>query len=253
MEEILLSKSEDIFRAAEKGRISHGDFLEEEEQLALSRYASRYDDSCGYMFWGGCEGTERKMLVAYPYGYYPDEEDLFKIVVPVMIKCSDYGCLTHRSCLGALLSLGIDKRVIGDIVILDDKTAILFTVESIADFITGDFPALERVGRDKVKTSIYKLPPEFKIEKKYETVTGTVPSARLDALISELARESRETAKKYIDSGMVKVNHSEVYKNDHSVESGDIISIRGSGRYRIESIGEITRKGRMRFTALKYV
>ena len=41
-------------------------------------------------------------------------------------------------------------------------------------------------------------------------------------------------------------------KNDRSVEAGDILSVRGYGKYVVRSISTPTKKGRLRILADKY-
>lgn len=64
---------------------------------------------------------------------------------------------------------------------------------------------------------------------------------------------SRTKAMELIQSGKVKVNHSEIEKNDYICQQGDIISCRGKGRLRIGQLSGETRKGKLKLCILKYL
>ncbi len=252
MDNFFEAKTDEIFRRAERGAVASGDFLNPEEQFAAEQIARAYSGVCEYCFFGGCHGAERAILVAYPYGCKPDFEELAQLVSAVKIKGSGYSVFEHRSVLGSVLGMGIDRRAVGDIVIQSEKSAIVFVQPEIARFLTDGNQAIERIGRDKVRAEIIAVGEDFEIAHEYLEISGTVSSPRIDAVIAELVNISRERAKTEIKSGNIRLNYTEVFENDIDVSAGDIISVRGSGKYRIENIGGITRKGRMRINALKY-
>ena len=80
----------------------------------------------------------------------------------------------------------------------------------------------------------------------------TVPSLRLDALLSAGLDLSRSQASGLIAAKRVYLNHVETVHCDAPVEAGDVISVRGCGRIRLEEVGGLTRKGRLSVAIFRY-
>ena len=87
----------------------------------------------------------------------------------------------------------------------------------------------------------------------FKEIRDTVASLRLDAVVKAAAGVSREQAAKLVESGLVSVNHIARLSVSSQVQENDIISIRGVGRFRLQSVGPNTRKGRIFITLLKYI
>jgi RNA-binding protein YlmH len=109
------------------------------------------------------------------------------------------------------------------------------------------------VGHDKVKLERYTLPGDFDAGRRYEHVSDTVASARLDSIVAALTGISREKAQSAVKSGIVCLNYIENTDCDSDVSDEDIISVRGFGKYKIEEVNTKTRKNRLRLSALKYI
>ena len=65
-------------------------------------------------------------------------------------------------------------------------------------------------------------------------------------------RLSRAEAQRLIAAGLVKHNHVEERRGDARVAEGDLISVRGRGRLRVESVDGETRRGRIALKLFKY-
>ena len=65
--------------------------------------------------------------------------------------------------------------------------------------------------------------------------------------------ESREKASGWIRAGNVSLNHREELSVSAAVEEGDVLSIRGKGRFVIDRLGPVTKKGRLSIVFRKYV
>ena len=90
-------------------------------------------------------------------------------------------------------------------------------------------------------------------EKKTEEIRGTVQSLRLDAVLSVALKTSRSKVMQYIESERVNVNWQTVSSGAFSLKEGDVLSVRGFGRFKVFEIGGITKKGRIGITVLKYI
>ena len=81
----------------------------------------------------------------------------------------------------------------------------------------------------------------------------TVASPRLDAVLKAALRISREQAVKRIVSGAVSCNHMPCEAVAHIVKEGDVLSVRGEGRFLIAALGPVTKKGRLIIQIHKYL
>lgn len=197
-----------------------------------------------YVLYGGYEGAERRML-----GFNGDKE-LFPIaclcIRPANAKFSD--ALTHRDYLGAILNLGIDRAKTGDILIRESE-AYLFCHESIADFICDELVQVKhtvvRIVRADLQDTVIR--PEFR------EITGTLSSVRLDAMLSLAFHESRSSLTDAIAAGRVFVNGRMILSNSYQPKEGDIISVRGHGRFCFKETGNLSKKGRIGVILLKYI
>ena len=80
-----------------------------------------------------------------------------------------------------------------------------------------------------------------------------VPSLRLDNFVSDLARTSRSKAVQIMEQERVFVNGQNEKKASKQVKLGDIITIRGKGRFVIKEFNGTTRSGRTVVVVEKYV
>ena len=252
MDDLFYSKIDDLRRAAAHGDVACGPFLSENDRARAQAYLdSAGADDC--LFWGGYPAAERTRLCAFPYWTQPSPEALGEFVVPLLIRGSGYAELDHRAYLGSLTAAGLSRDVIGDIVVQDASSAVVFFEGRIAGYLLSSPDAPDRVGRDKVTFSRYTLPYGFTRAQDYVGVNATVASARADCVIAALISASREKAKELIRQGMVQVDHAPCASPDVRIEDGAVISIRGHGKFRVDSIGSKTKKDRLRMLALKYV
>lgn len=203
-----------------------------------------------FCFFGGFETAERKML-----GIFPDSETLsteFEIIFPMVclkIAPTTVGskALTHRDYLGAILALGIQRHCIGDI-IEDDVGVRVFVQSTIAPLLLEE---LTQVGRTSVQVTESSFSKELK-EKDFFIEKGSVSSLRLDAVLSTIMHINRADVATMITKGLVQVNHLQVTSQHYSVCEGDIFSVRGTGKFKLQKIGGKSRKDRTFIEYLRY-
>lgn len=186
-------------------------------------------------FEGGCLNAERRVAVfdGGAGGGAP--------ICCLSIKPGRFASpLTHRDCLGSLMALGIKREVLGDIIVGEDRCW-LFCLEQIADFIISE---LSRVGRESV--SVERCDPPERANTPPEQSGVVVSSERLDALISAVYRVPRSESKALCEEGRVFVNGRETLEASRAPAGGDVVSVRGRGRFIYDGIERETRKGRLR-------
>lgn len=232
-------------------------FLDGRALRLVKQYLDESKDAVIAVSYGGFEGSERCKIGVFPkdvYGYDGFcESELYEMfdLAAVEICGSGFSSFSHRDILGSVLGLGIKRETLGDIYVEDGGKKAYVCLDKIqAQFLVD---SLEFVSRDKVKVGIVdvnKLPVP---QRKFSVIQGTVASQRLDCLISLVTNISREKAKIMINSGLVSVNHFEETRTDYELHEGDILSVRGYGRFVLFEFGSQTRKGRNRVVVHKMI
>lgn len=220
-------------------------FLDEHRQ-AVARAVLHEKGHSRFLFFGGCEGAERVMLGVFPE-FWESDPALFPLVA-VRFLYRPSAALTHRDFLGTLLACGIKRDVIGDIV-CEPGSAVVFLAEEIAPFVTEN---VTKVGGEGVRVE-YPYTGEVVIHREFRELTDTVASPRLDAMVKAAARISREEAAHRIELGLVSLNHMPCTSASAVVREGDVLSVRGGGRFLVDTVGPQTKKGRWIVKILQYV
>lgn len=194
---------------------------------------------------GGYPDAERRIGAFYDA---EPPEDWQWPIQPVEISWRpQFGTPEHRDLLGALMALGFERERMGDIVLTEDK-AYVFAEPEMAEYIVR---SLEGAGRVTVKCrltdGVPDLPPP-----KGKIFRDTVASMRLDAVLAAGFSLSRSDAADQISRGKVFVNQAQQMRGDIVVGEGDLISLRGEGRLRVEAIEGETKKGRIALKLFRY-
>jgi RNA-binding protein YlmH len=145
------------------------------------------------------------------------------------------------------MALCLKREVIGDIIIAEG-IAQAFVTDVAARLILG---TISKIGRVGVKISD-EMPFSLENNQEYETIGGTVASPRLDCIVSLAAKVSRENAARLIRSEKTAVNHLTAKSVSSELKEGDVISIRGYGKFIFESVNGTTKKGRKHIILRKY-
>lgn len=188
----------------------------------------------------GISGCERNIVAIFPDFMTKDEVNIPILVVEVTCN-SKMESISHRDVLGAILNLGIKREKIGDIIINDLKFYI-FVYDEISDFILLN---LNKIKHSPVKTAYINFDDIPEKEERFRVISSNVASLRLDAVLSLGFGDSRSRISREIANGNVKVNWEEVRELSFTVKQGDVISLKGKGRIIIDSIGGMTKKGRI--------
>lgn len=180
------------------------------------------------------------------------EEPEIRAEIPVSalrITGSGFQTLTHRDFMGAVLALGIERNMIGDVLVLSEKEAVVFAMEGIAPFILSE---LKKIGRDGVRVQRADISPDYEAERNFEEMTIHVSSMRLDGVVNQLTGEGRAASAERIVRGLVEHNYFTASEGATEVCPGDVISIRGYGKFIIGEPDGTTRSGRLRLSCRKY-
>jgi len=192
-----------------------------------------------WKLFGGTEGCERQMLRL-------GDENLCGYDAPFPIQCLRIAPLsekfaeplTHRDYLGALMALGVERETLGDIAVRE-KEAYLFCEERVSPYIQEHFTQARRTFLSCAPAA----PPEGAL---YTTrrLSVQVSSQRLDALIARVYKMSRGEAQLLFPAGKVYVSGRLCESPGRAPQEGDVISVRGFGRFRYQGVESLSKKGK---------
>ena len=229
-------------RAVSRNIWVFSDFLSLAEQSEL--LSLRLSDT---VLFGGYEAAERKMACfgsEETFGYTEEPPIVCVKIEPVNKKFSDK--LTHRDFLGSVMAAGIERSVLGDI-LLKDNTAWVFCKDQIAEYIVS---SVKSVRHTTVKCAVSDA-PEF-VNEEPDIISAVVASERLDAVIAGVYSVSRADGKRLIESGKVFLDGAVCENPSAQIKPGTVVSVRGTGRFKYEGIENETRRGRLRVLYRKY-
>lgn len=219
-----------------------------------------------YSIFGGSIDSERKMICFHGESHQVEHatftsnhneltfsleeyRDIFPIVcihiTPLNQKFSED--LNHRDFLGAIMNLGIERDVLGDI-FLKENDGYVFCDEKISDYIVETLTKVKHtnVSCKKIQLEEFNLTPDF------IDLTGTVTSVRLDAVISTAFKTSRSQITGFVEGGKVFVNGKETLSNSYQLKENDIVSVRGMGKFLYVGTTYQTKKGRYSIHVKRY-
>ena len=238
-DKLLISKFFDKIDLCEKtNKIETTDFLNELEQNIIKKVVNLARiDNC--ILFGGFDEADRKIAIIYPEKMreiiengsfkYDTIFSVFRIKIPEI----DVKKFNHSVYLGGIIKLGIKREKIGDIIVLSDGADVIVKKET-EKFLFANLKTLTRF-READISNITLSELEF-TEKKFEEIKLITSSLRLDNIVSELAKTSRNKANEIIEQERVLVNYEQESKNTKLVKEKDIITIRGKGKFIIDEV-----------------
>ncbi|MFW5998244.1 MAG: photosystem II S4 domain protein [bacterium] len=196
---------------------------------------------------GGYKRAERKRIALFPDFLFPDH-----IEVPITILKIDgnfqFQTLTHKDFLGALMSLGIKRKKLGDILVLNEFTQII-VAEEIEEFIEIKLKTVHEVPVtiSKISSDEIEIPAQ-----NVKEIRATVPSMRLDAVASAGFGDSRNKISRDIKNEKVKLNWKPEKDPAQEVEINDLISIRNRGRVEVVENQGKSNRGRIKLLLKRF-
>ena len=204
-----------------RGILTFSDFLDLNElhklhSLPLKQYGVKVETFGGHSF------AERQMAAFIPDAFFFSQEYPISCICirPSMEKFAEN--LTHRDYLGAILNLGIERSKIGDILV-EDKKAYIFCHNSLCEFLMNE------ICRVRHTTSV-----------------------RLDSVTALAFSTSRSSILPLIEGKKLFVNGKNIVSNAYHLKEGDIVSVRGKGKYRFDGTTNLTKKNRYHVEVSRY-
>lgn len=245
-DKLLEAHIEDMFRRCDRDFIPvYSSFLDERQCAEALRVCNRHNELL-YKLWGGFDNAQRKILCIY------NEYNIDNFLNDFPARCLTFSYkkeykLSHRDFLGSFMALRLKREAVGDIII-DDGIAQTFITEVAAKLVLENITKIGKVG---VKISD-DLPFNLEVKPEFEEISGTVASLRLDCIVSTATRLSREGAARLIRSEKISVNHFPAISVSNELNEGDIITVRGYGKFVLSNVNGTTKKGRIHINLRKY-
>lgn len=230
-----------------QGRPFFTDFYNEDwMQSLILQYVGQPPDVI-YRFYGGYPEAERKILVISPDEI--PEEACGIGALKIEVRTGVGKALTHRDYLGAILGLGIERRLIGDIMI-KPFGAYVIASEVMLDYIRSQLTGIGKYHKLDVKVIPLE---EIAVESpQVKEMNVTVSSLRADAVLAVSFGISRSECTKLIQGDKAKQNGRAV-SGSGLIKVGDTLTLRGYGRIRLKSVNGQTKKERFHITIEKYI
>lgn len=223
------------------------DFLNLNEQNVYYNISRNLMPPVGVKPIGGYNLAERKIIAFYPpeMEEYLDYPYTVIAIKPLNSRFAEE--LTHRDFLGAIMNLGIERSKIGDIIV-KREVCYVFCMKNISEYIMDN---LSRIRNTSIITS-YDDIDNIDYEPVFEEIKGTVAALRLDCVLALAYNSSRSKLTGYITEGKVFVNGKLITSNAYNLKDGDIISVRGLGKFKYMEEVTRTKKNKLLITINKY-
>ena len=196
---------------------------------------------------GGYSGAERQRIGFVHEDFFGEPE--FDIDAIQVRWDGRYDRLGHRDVLGAILGTGIERELLGDVIMKGDTAQVL-----------GDRQILQYLRENLTQAGSASVLVEDLLREEIEPrqervkeIRTTVASLRLDSIAAAGFSTSRSKMASDIESERLKLNWQEVKSPSRAVKAGDVISCRGKGRVEVSEIGKETKKGRISILLKRYI
>lgn len=250
-EQILKSRLSDLANRSYKQNIyTYTTFLTGAELATLDAMKEELSFVKSEAF-GGSELAERCMVrfgSEEQLGYVDEWPISIILVEPLIDKFADE--LNHRDFLGSIMNLGIERNVLGDILVKDGKRAYIFCQDKIADYIVDN---LTKIKHTNVKCRVVASDEDLSdLKPKLVDMHVIVQAPRFDAIIAAVIKCSRSESQNLFRAGKVTLNGRMTERNSMTLKAGDIFSVRGHGKFKYLGSGNETRKGRIYVNFQRY-
>lgn len=191
------------------------------------------------------EECEKKLVIFLPTNYAEFIET--DIIFFKIDGTNKFKTLTHKDFLGTIMSLGLKRETLGDIIV-KDNIAYSITLKDTYDIIKKEISHINKIPvtfSECSKESVPKL--EFKI------INETTSSLRLDSIIASILNLSRSLSTNLIENGDVSLNYLIEKDKSKTIKENDIITIRKKGKFLFCNINGETKKGKLKIAVKQYI
>ncbi len=248
-EKELLKRMLDLaYRAQKTYGITYTDFV---DPFLLGKIKSYRLELLGLNMssYGGQGNSERHMIALAHHDLDIIEEEFPIGYLKIAVKTGIGKPLSHRDYLGSIMGLGIEREKIGDLIIQEDE-AFVMAHRDISDYIMHTLETVSRYGKVRCGLVSKEEIPDLTLG--YKSIDGTVSSPRADAILASGFHLSRAVVAKLIGADQAVCNGTIISQSTPIME-GDICTLRGHGKMKVNEIGSVTKKGRIRVNIHRYI
>lgn len=192
------------------------------------------------------EESEKRIIMISPKDY--DTEFInFPVVYFKIDGQNKFRELHHKDFLGTIMSLGIKREILGDLIV---KNNVCFGIilDEKYDIINNE---IDKIGKIPVK--IEKISFEDIPKSEFKESIMLVSSLRLDNFVSAVTGLSRQKSVEEIDKGNVLLNYNIEKDKSMEIKEGDVLTIKKTGKFRFEEIAGESRKNKIRVKIKKFI
>ena len=189
--------------------------------------------------------SDRRMLSFSSYG----EPSIYPINLLKISNNSKFSTLLHKDYLGAIMSLGIKREKLGDLIIRDSSCYVP-VCSDISSYIINN---LNDIGNSHCSAREYPYTSQELPERKFQEKIVISTSLRLDGMVSAVCNVSRNNSVGLISTGKILVNYFQCLKKDKIIKCNDTLTIRGYGKFVIKEIIGTTQKDRLKVEIVQYI
>lgn len=191
------------------------------------------------------ESEKRNIIIA------PKDYDVSEIEFPVVyFKINGenkFKELFHKDFLGTIMSLGIRREFLGDLIV---KNSICFGI--IIDEKYGIInQEIKKIGNVPVR--IEEISKEEVPDNEFKEETMLISSMRLDNFVSAVTGLSRQKSTDEIEKGNVLLNYNMQKDKSAEIKEGDILTVKKFGKFKFSEIKGESRKNKIRINIKKFI
>ncbi len=242
-----------ITLANKKNKILNTVFYTENEIEMIQKYLKAKKET--RFFWsGGFEEAQRKVLIVYPEKFTQEiaYKNIDNILKAIWIKLPHElrGAYEHRDYLSTFMKLGLERERFGDIIVFEEAAYVIVLNEN-AEYISENLKHFTRFKKSQIE--IVSIQDVKTKPITFEELRIVVTSERIDNFVSEIIKCSRSQSEEFLITERVFINRKLETKPSKVVKVGDIVTIRGKGKYIIDSYVGENKKGRKVYLIKKYI
>lgn len=252
-EKLIIAKLMDKIKFCKtRNKIVNTEFLSLYEKEIIKKELNK-NKIKNYLFFGGYEGAEGEVLIIYPEKFdknivIKNLENIIKII-NIKLPKELVGKYEHRDYLGCVMKTGLNRNRIGDIIVYDNEAYIIVLKEN-TEYIKEFLKEIIKFNKSKIEIINYQ---ELKVkEQEFEEKKITVSSMRADNIVSEIIKISRSKTEELFSNEKVFINSKVEIKSSKTINIGDIIAVRGKGKFLVGEIVGTNRSNKNIILIKKY-
>lgn len=190
---------------------------------------------------GGYPNAERQRALLAP-DYFEATPADYELALLAINYPEKFATLDHSHILGTLANAGIARDLFGDI-LTDGQNWQVVVANSMSTWVQTNVTKIGRIG---VRFEPTALDAVITPQNDWEPLQTTVPSLRIDAVVAHVFNISRTRAKSLVEGEKVRLNFATMTRPDVEIGEHDLLSVRGFGRLRVDTLLGSTKKDKLR-------